>query len=168
MNTSSHQRIDTRIQLCGLIKHPPHIPRDPRKRLLKPLCAIQTLLDTEIDALHAPDEDRLDLRRMRFVPAAGSVRAYIRARNSYTYVVAYASGSFCVESPTRTHFRSGSHRITVLMRSSLYSCVPTVSDTRKLWNSIHDIVRRMTWPRGKNCDVNDRSIGYRLYGDAER
>lgn len=65
--SAPRQRIDVRIQLCRIIKHFPNPLRDTCKRFFKPVCAIQTLFGSQIDALNPPNEDGLDLCWMRFV-----------------------------------------------------------------------------------------------------
>ena len=66
-NTQTHvpllhpfQLLDSLIQLLGIFKRPPNLPRHIPKRLFKPLVRVFICTFHLRDISHLPDEDRLD------------------------------------------------------------------------------------------------------------
>ena len=65
-----------------------------------------------------------------------------------TYISPYASGSDWVESPKQIILRRGSHEWIFFMRSTLYSCVLSVSDVNRPESVLQLVSRRMMVPAG--------------------
>jgi len=65
-----------------------------------------------------------------------------------THISPYDSGSLCVLSPMRIIFLRGSQPCNFLIRSTLYSCVPSVRLESRPGTLIHEASRRINCPCG--------------------